>query len=201
MARQYKKSFDLGDIGTVKADSFAADCALSEVTEVYEGGALLRIDTVFGYDKKTIAAAIKRLNSNADTLVKTEGNTTGGGSGGSGGGLTDYEGLFNKPKINGTELVGDKSPETLGLAKENHTHVKSEILDMPTKLSEFVNDKGFITAKDIPASGGVTSFNGRKGDIKPQNGDYTAEMVGAISMEALTEAIQDAIYRSWEAAY
>lgn len=27
--------------------------------------------------------------------------------------------------------------------------------------------------------GGVTAFNGRTGDILPQSGDYTAEMVGA----------------------
>lgn len=31
------------------------------------------------------------------------------------------------------------------------------------------------------AGGGVTSFNGRGGAVKPQKGDYTAEMVGAIS--------------------
>lgn len=30
------------------------------------------------------------------------------------------------------------------------------------------------------AGGGVTSFNGRGGAVKPQTGDYTAEMVGAI---------------------
>lgn len=30
------------------------------------------------------------------------------------------------------------------------------------------------------AGGGVTSFNGRGGAVKPQEGDYTAEMVGAI---------------------
>lgn len=29
------------------------------------------------------------------------------------------------------------------------------------------------------APGGVSSFNGRTGEIMPQNGDYTADMVGA----------------------
>lgn len=131
MVLQYRRSFDLGDMGTVKAAGFTADCVLSEVTEVYEGGALLRIDTVFGYDKKTIQSAIKRLNSNADTLVKTEGNTTGGGSGGGGGGLTDYEGLINKPKINGVELVGNKTAEQLGVSRTGHTHTAKEITDLP----------------------------------------------------------------------
>ncbi len=37
--------------------------------------------------------------------------------------------------------------------------------------------------KDPPAggaAGGVTSFNGREGAVSPQEGDYTAEMVGAL---------------------
>lgn len=99
MVLQYRNTFDLGDIGTIKAAGYIADRPLTEVTEVYEGGALVRIDTVFGADKQTLGASIRRLNSNADTLVKTEGNPTGGGGGS--GGLTDYNGLENKPRING----------------------------------------------------------------------------------------------------
>jgi hypothetical protein len=91
---QYRVSFDLGDIGTIKTNAFAADCILSEITEVYEGGALVRIDTTFGYDKQTISSAIKRLNVNSDTLVKVEGSTSGGGGSG---GTTDYTDLENKP--------------------------------------------------------------------------------------------------------
>lgn len=34
------------------------------------------------------------------------------------------------------------------------------------------------------AGGGVTSFNGRSGAVKPANGDYTADMVGAIPASA-----------------
>lgn len=47
--------------------------------------------------------------------------------------------------------------------------------------------------------GGVTSFNSRTGAVTPQSGDYTAEMVGAISaedvtaMKALTEAEYNAL--------
>lgn len=41
--------------------------------------------------------------------------------------------------------------------------------------------------------GAVSSFNGRTGAVKPQEGDYTAEMVGAYSKEETNEAIAAAI--------
>ena len=37
-------------------------------------------------------------------------------------------------------------------ADESHTHTKSQITDMPTKLSQFTNDSGFVTQADIDAS-------------------------------------------------
>lgn len=113
---QYRTNFDLGDIGTIKTNAFSADCILSEITEIYEKGAALRIDTVFGYDKQTISSAIKRLNTNSDTLVKVEGSTSGGG------GTTDYTALDNKPQINGVELSGNKTSSQLKLANASHTH-------------------------------------------------------------------------------
>ena len=68
---------------------------------------------------------------------------------------------------------------------------------------------------------GVTSFNGRDGDVAPQEGDYTAAMVGALpagtsipsktsdlendsgfaTTEAVTAAIQAAVLDSWEGSY
>lgn len=48
---------------------------------------------------------------------------------------------------------------------------------------------------------GVTSFNGRTGAVAPQNGDYTAAMVGAATMQEVNAAIQEAILDSWEASY
>lgn len=33
-----------------------------------------------------------------------------------------------------------------------HTHTKSQISDMPTKLSQFTNDKGFLTSADVDTS-------------------------------------------------
>lgn len=36
-----------------------------------------------------------------------------------------------------------------------------------------------------PNEAGVTSFNGRTGEVVPQKGDYTAEQVGAIGLDEL----------------
>lgn len=51
------------------------------------------------------------------------------------GGSSNYEKLKNKPKVNGVELVGDKSGGELGLAN---------VEDVPTKTSDLANDSGFI---------------------------------------------------------
>ena len=41
------------------------------------------------------------------------------------------------------------------------------------------NAKYWCESAQAIAGGGVTSFNGRGGIVKPKKGDYTAEMVGA----------------------
>lgn len=48
---------------------------------------------------------------------------------------------------------------------------------------------------------GVASFNGRTGAVVPGSGDYTAEMVGAATMEEVNSAIRSAILTSWGASY
>ena len=47
------------------------------------------------------------------------------------GGVSNYDDLTNKPKINDVELVGNKTSEELGI-------------NIPTKLSQLTNDKDFI---------------------------------------------------------
>ena len=89
------------------------------------------------------------------------------------GGTTDYNGLSNKPSINGTTLSGDKSLSDLGIqpagsyvnessynAKINEiedtlsnqgtsiadlSNDKADKSEMPTKTSDLTNDSGFIT--------------------------------------------------------
>ena len=67
------------------------------------------------------------------------------GGGGTGGGTTDYEELDNKPKINGVELIGDKSSSELGINMPNmeNYYTKAEIDnivgDIETALEEIIN--------------------------------------------------------------
>ena len=44
-------------------------------------------------------------------------------------------------------------------ADKSHTHTKSQITDMPTKLSQFTNDSGFITSADVDTSKNHTHSN------------------------------------------
>lgn len=56
-------------------------------------------------------------------------------------GSSDYNDLTNKPSIEGVELIGDVSLDDLGVAFVD---------DIPTDVSELVNDAGYITSADIP---------------------------------------------------
>jgi hypothetical protein len=51
------------------------------------------------------------------------------------GGTSDYENLTNKPSINNVELIGNKTTSDLGIV----------IPTVPTNLSAFTNDSGYIT--------------------------------------------------------
>lgn len=66
------------------------------------------------------------------------------------------------------------------LAKKSATNYDTQWVNLPTN---------------------VTSFNGRTGAVKPQKGDYTADDVGAATMEQVNTAISQAILASWEASY
>jgi hypothetical protein len=68
---------------------------------------LLNFPNVFIYD----ASSNQIINKNNLQTYYPEYNPGGGG----GGGTTDYLDLSNKPQINGHELVGDLSPEDLGI--------------------------------------------------------------------------------------
>lgn len=55
-------------------------------------------------------------------------------------------------------VTGGTNPTTLAgygitdAAAKSHTHTKSQITDMPTKLSQFNNDSGYLTSADIDTS-------------------------------------------------
>lgn len=58
------------------------------------------------------------------------------------GGTTDYNGLSNKPSINGVVLEDNKSFNELGIQPAGNYALSSEL---PTKTSDLTNDSGFIT--------------------------------------------------------
>ena len=76
-------------------------------------------------------------------------SATGGGSGGT----TDYTELSNKPKINGVELDGNKTTKDLGI-------------EIPTKLSEFLNDVGYIDSSELENYYTKDEINAQIGDIE-----------------------------------
>ena len=84
-------------------------------------------------------------------------STVSGGGGGEGG-TSNYLDLINKPRINSIELTGNKSLDDLGIqAKGNYLTEETEPKytadkpnialksEMPTNLSDLVNDIGYIT--------------------------------------------------------
>lgn len=88
---------------------------------------------------------------------------------------TDYTDLANKPRINGVELLGDKTPAELGLA---------EIGDIPASMSQLENDEGFVKAQE------VSSLLGGKVDKVDGKGlstnDYTTEDKTKVASAVLT---------------
>lgn len=62
-----------------------------------------------------------------------------------------------------TELMNLKSDglrvKGAKVAVEGHTHTKSQITDMPTKVSQFTNDSGYITQADVDTSQNHTHAN------------------------------------------
>lgn len=84
-------------------------------------------------------------------------------------GTTDYNELINKPKINGIELTGDVSLDSLNIQpKGNYADVNS----IPTKTSQLTNDSSYVDEAYVKAaiaeaeiSGGTNSG----GDIVKAN--------------------------------
>lgn len=60
-----------------------------------------------------------------------------------------------KPAYGWSEI--ESKPSTF--LPSTHTHAKSQITDMPTRLSQFTNDAGYITASDVDTSQNHTHAN------------------------------------------
>ncbi|WP_125143672.1 pyocin knob domain-containing protein [Clostridium transplantifaecale] len=60
-----------------------------------------------------------------------------------------------KPAYGWSEITGKPG----SYPPSSHTHTKSQVTDMPTKLSQFTNDSGFLTSADIDTSKNHTHAN------------------------------------------
>lgn len=70
---------------------------------------------------------------------------------GEGAGTYEYPELNNKPKINGVTIVGDISSANLGIKTSDLTNDSGYIseADIPTATSDLVNDSGFVNATQV----------------------------------------------------
>ena len=98
------------------------------------------------------------------------------GGGGTGGGTTDYEELDNKPKINGVELVGNKTTNDLGIK-------------IPTKLSELTNDKGYIDNSALTDYYTKTEVDDIINEL-PSGGSENWELINKITTTEDTKLIE-----------
>lgn len=97
---------------------------------------------------------------------------------------TTWDGKQNKLSGTNDQLVGFNSAgDAIPVAKPTAAEVGA-IPDPGggTAGQILTRTSSGVAWEDAP-EGGVTSFNGRTGAITPQAGDYTAEMVGAVSEE------------------
>lgn len=124
--------------------------------------------------------------------------------GNSGGGTFNYDDLFNKPLINDVVLIGNKTATDLGLIS---TEEFSSALDTKQDVGDYVTnssllEKQYITIDDIPSD--ISYFNNDSGYIteesdptvpswakQPQKPTYTAEEVGALSSDTVIPDISN----------
>ena len=107
--------------------------------------------------------------ANLDGTIQSVGNINGKMNNGKGGnGTSDYDNLYNKPKINGIELEGDKSLENLGIKQ---VYTASDIkFDDGTTFQDKYNSGELKGATGQQGEKGETGATGPKGD-KGDKGD------------------------------
>ena len=110
----------------------------------------------------------------------------------------DYPSLSDKPKINGVELVGDKSAAAFGLAEKSDIPDTSGLAsksEIPAKTSQLVNDSGFATRSDIDeaVSGKVDKVAGKG----LSTNDYTDEEKAKVASALQNYTETDPTVPSW----
>ena len=114
---------------------------------------------------------------------------------------TNYEHLSNKPRINGVELVGNKTTEELGIEMPDVSDLatkdeldqkqpigdyalKSELPVIPTKVSAFENDKGYLTEhQDISGLATEQELEDKQDVIPDLSAIRTGSSLGATAVQ------------------
>lgn len=119
------------------------------------------------------------------SFVPSKNSYTASFSIGGGGVSSDYLLLFNKPLINGVELVGDKNSLELGLASSEQGLLADSALQPNDNISELVNNVGYITgitSSDIQTALGYIPYSAENPSgfitISALNGYATENWVG-----------------------
>lgn len=109
----------------------------------------------------------------------------------------DYDVQWQTPQAGGGTIITDATP-TAG--SQNPVQSGGVFTSLEGKQDRLTGNNGQIVgfdaqgnpvAMDAPETG-VTEFNGRKGAVTPQLGDYTADMVGADPAGAANTALTNA---------
>jgi hypothetical protein len=124
--------------------------AIPKATQSVDG--LLSKEDKTAYDDTN---AKKHTHSNKSTLDKLTETL-----------LTNWTDAYNKRHTHANKSVLDGITQALIdkwnsalTALPTHTHTKSQITDMPTKVSQFTNDAGYITQADVDTSQSHTHSN------------------------------------------
>lgn len=109
-----------------RVDDFTGDAGAHDLPIYFEDGETKEIDAL------KVPGDIESTNGGVSAHGIAD-LTAGGG------GVSDYEQLVNKPRINGHTLDGNMSTEDLGI-------------DIPDRTSDLINDSGYVTQTDIDES-------------------------------------------------
>ena len=164
-----------------------------EVVNIYDGEqGVPGQNGTNGKDAKINGVNTLTITAGANITLNQEGNnleisSTGGGSGGT----SNYSDLSNKPKINNIELKGNKTTSDLGLFSGDYNDLsnKPTIPVVPTNVSAFNNDAGYLVSSDISGkldtSKVKSSYSTTSGDVYDVS--YINTTIGDI--ESLLSAI------------
>lgn len=160
--QKYRIDYELGDIGTIRDSKIGnnLDYRITAIEEVYEDNQL-SINLTFGYDKKQLKDAIKRMNSKRDALLAIEG----------GAGITVID--LSSTSVEGTNSIEhggtgatnatdartalEITPANIGAATANHTHTPASI---GAAAETHTHSQYFETSKVIYAASTPTGVTG-----------------------------------------